>query len=227
MPVEQASGIQWNIAKDYFYFKIKFNRRNLTEGNIVHNQLHLWSMGFISPFVVKVRQLLQHLYNQNVQQNKTDNEELRYGKVLSQWIKWDMKLNQVENLHIPRSLQPPSFRRITDTSILHLSDASEHGYGQCSCMRSVDKDGLIHCSLLLRKSRVSPKKFISIPRLELTATVLSVKVACLLRKELQIDSLKLTDGQVVLAYIRSNCKQFKEFVVNHIHQIKKNTRVHQ
>ena len=138
-----------------------------------------------------------------------------------------MKLNQVENLHIPRSLQSPSFQRITDTSILHLFDALEHGYGQCSCMRCVDEDGLIHCSLLLRKSRASPKKFISIPRLELTTTVLSVKVACLLRKELQIDGLKLTDGQVVLAYIRSNCKQFKGFVANHIHQIKKNTRVHQ
>ena len=141
-----------------------------------------------------------------------------------------MKLNQVENLHIPRSLQPPSFRRITDTSILHLSDASEHGYGQCSCMRSVDKDGLIHCSLLLRKSRVSPNKFLSIPRLELTAAVLSVKVACLLKKELQVDGLKerfWTDNQVVLAYIRSNSKRFKVFVANRILQIKENTRVDQ
>ena len=132
-----------------------------------------------------------------------------------------MKLKQVENLHIPRCLQPPSFWRITDTSIIHLSDALEHGYGQCSYMRYVDEDGLIQCGLLLRKSRVSPKKFISIPRLELKKAVLSIKVTCLLRKELQIDSLKLTDGQVVLAYIWSNYKQFKVFVANHIHQIKK------
>ena len=48
-----------------------------------------------------------------------------------------------------------------------------------------------------------------------------MKVTCFLRKELQIDSLKLTDGQVVLAYIWSNYKQFKVFVANHIHQIKK------
>ena len=55
----------------------------------------------------------------------------------------------------------------------------------------------------------------SVPRLELTVTVLSVKVACLLRKELQIDGLKerfWTDGQVVLVYISSNSKQFKVFV---------------
>ena len=82
-------------------------------------------------------------------------------------------------------------------------------YGQCSYIIYVNKDGLIHCSLLLGKSRVSPSKFISIPRLELTAAVLSVKVTCLLRKELQIDGLKerfWTDSQVVLTYIRSNSK---------------------
>ena len=70
----------------------------------------------------------------------------------------------------------------------------------------------------------------SIPRLELTAAVLSVKVACLLRKELQIDGLKerfWTDSQVVLAYIRSSSKRFKVFVANLIHQTKENTRVDQ
>ena len=69
-----------------------------------------------------------------------------------------------------------------------------------------------------------------IPRLELTAAVLSVKVTCLLKKELQIDDLKeifWTDSQVGLAYIRSNCKRFNVFVANRIHQTKENNRVDQ
>ena len=69
-----------------------------------------------------------------------------------------------------------------------------------------------------------------IPRLELTAAVLSVKVTCLLKKELQIDDLKeifWTDSQAGLAYIRSNCKRFKVFVANRIYQIKENNRVDQ
>ena len=79
-------------------------------------------------------------------------------------------------------------------------------------------------------ARVCPKKFMSIPRLELTAAVLSVKVACLLKKEWQINVLKerfWTASQVLLAYIRSNSKQFKVFVANRIHQIKENTMVDQ
>ena len=123
-----------------------------------------------------------------------------------------MKLKKVENLQIPRCLQPPGFGRITDIRIHHLSDASEHGYRQCSYIRYVNEDGLIHCSLLFGKSRVSSKKFISVPRLELAAGVLFVKLTCLLTKELQIDGLKerfWTDSQVVLPYIRSSSKRFK------------------
>ena len=93
-----------------------------------------------------------------------------------------VKLKQVENLFIPRCLQPPGFGRIMDISIHHFCDASEHGYWQHSYIRYVNKDGLIQYNLLLGKSRISPKKFISIPRLELTAPVLSVKSDMLIKE---------------------------------------------
>ena len=92
----------------------------------------------------------------------------------------------------------------------------------------VDEEGRIHCSLLLGKSRVNPKKFVSIPRLELTAAVLSVKMACLLKKELNLGEVNLyfwTDSKVVLGYIRNDTRRFKTFVVNRIYQIKENTKM--
>ena len=104
----------------------------------------------------------------------------------------------------------PGFGRIIDINTHYLSDDSEYRYGQRSCIRYVNKDGLIHCSLLLWKSRHSPKKFISIPRLDLTAVVLSVKITYLLRKELQIDGLKGKFGannQEALAYPMSQAKK--------------------
>ena len=93
----------------------------------------------------------------------------------SQWIKWKMKLQQVENLQIPRCRQPSGFGRIIDISIYHFSDGSEYGYGQRSYIRYVNKDVLIHCSSLLGKFRAPLEKFMPIPRLEVTAAVLSVK----------------------------------------------------
>ena len=96
-----------------------------------------------------------------------------------------------------------------NVSLHHFSDASELGYGQCygqcSHIRMVNETGGVHCRLLLGKSRLVPKKFVSLPRLELNAAVLSVKMACLLKKELKLEKIKQwfwTDSRVVIGYIK-------------------------
>ena len=73
-------------------------------------------------------------------------------------------------------LKPVDFGEVTSISLHHFSDASELGYGQCSYIRIVSKEGKIHCCLLIGKAKVVPKKFVSIPRLELTTATLSVKL---------------------------------------------------
>ena len=90
--------------------------------------------------------------------------------------------------------------------------------------------GAIHCSFIMGKARVTAKKFVSMPRLELVAATLSVKMAKFLRKELNIDCLQETfwsDSKVVLGYIRNTTKKFEIFVVNRIQQIHQNSEVNQ
>ena len=121
----------------------------------------------------------------------------------------------MDNLPISRCIQLADFGEIKSVTLYHFSDASENGYGQCSYIRLVEYDNRVHCSLLLGKSRVVPKKFISIPRLELTAALLCVKMACLLKKKLDIncvDEVFWTDRNVVLGYITNTVKRFKTFV---------------
>ena len=84
--------------------------------------------------------------------------------------------------------------------------------------------------MLVGKSRVIPKKFLLIPRLELTAVVMSVKMACLIRKELNLGNIAekfWTDSQVVLAYIRSQTKRFKVFVANQVQKIQEHSDINQ
>ena len=54
----------------------------------------------------------------------------------------------------------------------------------------VDKNDQIHCSLVTGKARNVPLKYIYIPRLELTATILSIKMVKLLMSELQFGIAK-------------------------------------
>lgn len=57
-----------------------------------------------------------------------------------------------------------------------FSDASELAYGECSYTGMVNETGRVHCSLLLKMSRVATEKLILISRLELNATVLPAKM---------------------------------------------------
>ena len=88
-------------------------------------------------------------------------------------------------------------------------DVSEKGFGPCSFKQLLNHEGEIHCSLLVGESRVFPKKYLSIPRLKLTV-VLSSKMVCLIRKELNLRNAAekfWIDSQVVLAYIKSITKR--------------------
>ena len=68
---------------------------------------------------------------------------------------------------------PVDFGEIKIVELRNFSDASENGYGQCSYLRLIDHLDRIHCSLVMAKSRVAPLKHVTIPRLELTAALVS------------------------------------------------------
>lgn len=68
----------------------------------------------------------------------------------------------------------------------HFVDASEKGYGVVTYLCVTNEKGKVHCSFVKGKSRVSPLKQTTIPRLELTAAAVAVKMGKLMRKELKI-----------------------------------------
>ena len=149
--------------------------------------------------------MLQTLCNQLVQWDDVVGPELR-----KDWKRWEQKLKGVEEIHKSRCIKPHMFGNIIETSLHHFLDASEKRYDQWSYIQLVNDEEEIHCSLLVGKSRVSPKKFLSTPRLESTVAELSVKMACLIRKELNLGNIAerfWTDSHVVLAYIRSTTKK--------------------
>jgi hypothetical protein len=107
---------------------------------------------------------------------------------------------------------------------LHVfSDASFSGYGCCAYLRMIDEEQRVAVTLLMAKSRVTPQRQMTIPRLELSAAVTAVKVACSLTT--QLAQLQMTvhfwcDSQVVLGYISNEAKRFHVFVANRIQFIR-------
>ena len=80
------------------------------------------------------------------------------------------------------------------------------------------------------KARVNALKVMTIPRLELSAAVLSLKVSKLLRNELRYPSFKevfWVDSKVILGYINNDIKRFHIIVANRLQQIREASSPHQ
>lgn len=76
-------------------------------------------------------------------------------------------------------------------------------------LRSRDENDCVRCSFLMSKSRLAPVKAITIPRLELTAATVLVRIRQLLKKELdnQPDFMYYTDSKTLLRYIINERKK--------------------
>lgn len=127
-----------------------------------------------------------------------------------------------------RCVKPKDFGTVVLAEMHHFSDASTSGYGQCSFLRLINESDQVHCSLLLGKSCVTPLKPITIPRLELSAALLSVKIASFLDQEVDLKGLSVshfywTDSKVVIRYLSNEARRFHVFVANRIQQIKERT----
>ena len=101
----------------------------------------------------------------------------------------------------------------------HFADASSEAYGTASYVRIIDLQGNITVSFIFGKSRLAPLKILTIPRLELMASVVAVNIDQMLRQELTVpiaSSYFWTDSTCVLAYICNMNRKFSVFVANRI-----------
>ena len=178
-------------------------------------------LGLVTPFILVGKQIVQQLCRDGVGWDDAIPDELR-----SQWEKWRAELPILERLRIARCHKPQEFDEVKKAELHHFSDACQNGYGQCSYIRLVDDKNRIHCSLVMAKSRVTPLKPVTIPRLELTAALVSSKISCMLWKELEyapMDEVFWTDSKTVLGYINNDARRFHVFVGNRVQEIREQT----
>lgn len=226
IPVERTLGVQWCIESDCFQFKVHLKDKPLTRRGMLSTVSSIFDpLGIVSPFILTGKRILQDLCCDGA-----DWDDDIPDVIKPRWNKWKSELFSLQNVKVPRCYKPDEFDEIKTAELHSFSDASQVGYGQCSYLRLIDRQNRIHCCLVMAKSRVTPVKPITIPRLELTAAVVAVKVSAMLKKELDYEHLQevfWTDSKVVLGYINNETKRFHTFVANRVQQIKDHTSASQ
>ena len=164
-------------------------------------------LGFVAPHILGGKRIVQLLC-----QDEIGWDEVASDDIIREWQLWCKTLYRLELYKISRCYKPSGFGKVKQIWLHHCSDASQEGYEQVSYLRMVSNKDKIHCCFLMGKARVNPRKFLSIPRLELTAAVLSAKCGKFLKKELQLECTHetfWTDSKRVIEYIQNNTKSSK------------------
>jgi len=218
LPEGSALGMLWSTQKDVLKFKINMKNKPQTRRGILSVISSIYDpLGLAGPFILKGRQILQKICRDNL---SWDEAVPQY--ILDEWYCWKDNLKDIEELSLERCVKPQDFG-CTKNITLHLfADASDSGYGVAAYIRMVNENDQIHCALIYARSRVAPLKYVSIPRMELTASVLAARTSSMLKKELDMkinQTFYWTDSQVVLGYINNESRAFKIFVANRVQQI--------
>ena len=190
LPIQQFLGTYWCIESDTLGFRIELKDKPLSLRDIFSTISSVYDpLGTVSPVILTGKQILQDLCRQ-----KVDWEDPLPDEIIARWERWRTELPLLEKVKLNSCVKPPGFGSPIQAEVHSFSDASESGIGQVSYLRTVDSKREVHVSFLIAKSRVAPIKPISIPRMELTAAVVSVNVTKMLQSELTY----YTDSEVVI-----------------------------
>ena len=213
-------GLQWTITGDSLQVcrgTSKGVETPITQRKILSLVSSVFDpLGLFAPFSVHMRRLLKSIWTKNGQHwdySVEPNEE-------EEFLKWKAQLPEVAETSIDRRY----FSTSKDKWELHLF--AEDTMCAVAYLRSKPKFE----AFVIGKCRVAPMRHLSIPRLELQAAVMAVRLKEQIVKEHEskIQSCNFwTDSTTVLQWIHSSHRKQQVFVANRVAETLDTTNVAQ
>lgn len=127
-------------------------------------------LGFISPYIICVKVILQELWTYRLDWDDPIPKEI--DKQVNESFE---ELRDLPDIKVQRCIKADS--KVREHELHVFTDASSEAYEAVVYQRTVYADGEVSTRFVISKLRVSPLKSISIPRMELLAAVLGLKLA--------------------------------------------------
>ena len=164
LPSVKTLGVLWKAELDQF----SFNATQPPEASQVTKRGFLKKiatifdpLGFLSPFTIRARILLQEMWIAGNEWDQACDEDQA-----GQACDWFAELWQLTEISVPRCLQ---LSQEIELSRLHVfCDASEHAFGAVVYIEHHYASGETSSRLVCSKVKVAPLAAVSIPRLELS-----------------------------------------------------------
>ncbi|GFW54070.1 integrase catalytic domain-containing protein [Trichonephila clavipes] len=188
----KALGIIWNPKLDCFLFRIEQQKpTSFTKRMVLSTIARIFDpLGLLGPIITWAKIFMQRLWLLELGWS----DELPF-KEEKEWRRFIDSLKAVNNISIDRCIV---IHRAESIELHAFSDASEKAYGSSIYLKSISALGEVKVCLVTSKSRVSPLKQISIPRLELCGA---------------------SNTTIVISWIHRESRELKTFVANRVSKI--------
>ena len=164
-------GVPWKPNSDHFGFYSNLTvQGNVTKRQLLSETAKLFDpVGWLSPIVIRFKVLLQKLWVQGIEWDQLVSKEIQ-----NEWEQIKDDLPNLAELKLQRCISPQG--KIANVQLHLFTDASEMAYAAVIYARITDVDGHFVSKLIASKTRVAPIKTVSLPRLELCAAHLGIKL---------------------------------------------------
>lgn len=214
-------GLRWHPLMDDFAFCVAdVSVAIITRRSVLSLTARLFDpLGWIAPVTVSAKIALQSTWLQGIDwDTPLDEESARF------WRTFQAELPLLRAIRVPRRIVIDLPDR--DIELHGFADASERGFAAVVYLRQKAGNGWT-VSLLAAKTKVAPLKQVSLPRLELCAATLLIRLAAYLRTTLGLQLISVhcwSDSTVVLGWIKGHPGKWKTYVANRVSEIQ--TTVH-
>lgn len=137
------------------------------------------------------------------------------------------EMTELNHVSFPRGLF--KVNATDQPSLCIFAATSQEAFGVCAYIRQRGMNDKYEVKLVAAKSKVVQLKQLTIPRLQLKATVLeSCQVKTIYESRIELKDVKFfTDSAIVLARIHSTSGRFKPFVSSRVGEIQSNSNPRQ
>ena len=208
----KALGLEWDSSKDIMSTSLNLPEQYLSSKRGIISDVAK-TFDVLGPTILCMKVLYQQPWELKVGWDEEIPQDL-----LAQHREWREQLPLLADRHLPRS-----YYRVDlpcETIQLHgFSDASEKEYAAVVYVRSTYLDHSPVISLVSSKTKVTPLKRLTIPRLELCGAALLSKLLTTVRQALNIPLVDVhawCDSTIVLSWLDGNPRHFKTYVGNRI-----------
>lgn len=227
LPPDRALGVRWIVDNDRFGYQISPQNKSITRRGILSTIHSVYDpFGLVGPVLLSVKHILRELCRMKYDWDDPIPEDMQ-----TVWNRWIDELHELSNFTLPRCFYSFNYESQHPTCELHVfGDGSEIGYGAVAYLRFSDDNGQYYVSLAFAKSRMTPMKKVTIPRIELAGSHLAVQIRNMMVRELKdyiVREYFWTDSVTVLKFIRNERTRFQRFVANRVSFIREHSQPEQ